>query len=289
MPIPTLELVELEDSAASTSDRASGMRSIPMSHRVWMLAEAFLHQECGVRLPTSLEGELEPRLGPLALAHGYSNAHDFVMHSLHPSASITQREVLLDALLPRETGFYREPEFWAEFERAVAPSLSRSAGEVTVWCAGAASGEEVWSLAMTLATAWPTLFRRVKIVGTDVSTHAVLRATGAVYPGAAVRASVSDERVRACLDAHDRDTYRVKDSLRGHVTWRTHNLMGPYPPVRECHAIICRGVLRDMDERDRQEVLDNMITVLRPDGWLGLGLDTDLDGADVTHGWARIA
>lgn len=288
MPQPTIELVEPEGSAASSTAFASGMR-MSLPHRVWLLAEAFLRQECGVQLPSSLAGELESRLGPLALSHGFSNAHDFVMHAIHAGASVTLREALLDAVLPRETGFYREPEFWSEFERAVAPALSRTTGEITVWCAGAASGEEVWSLAMSLATSWPSLFRRVRIVGTDVSTHAVLRATNAVYPGATVRGAVSDDRVRACLDVTDRDHYRVKETLRAKVSWRTHNLLDTRPAARDCHAILCRGVLRDMDDFTRQEVLDLLVGALRPDGWLGLGLDTALDGAEVTQGWARIA
>lgn len=287
MPQPIAEYVEPEVSAETPSGPSSGIFTV--SHRVWEVVATFLRAEYGVRPPDSFEGMLESRLAQMAIDHGFSSAYEFAMGAAHAGASLTLREALVDAMLPRDTGFYREPEFWSEFERAVAPSLSRTTGEITVWCAGAASGEEVWSLAMSLATSWPSLFRRVRIVGTDVSTHAVLRATNAVYPGATVRGAVSDDRVRACLDATDRDHYRVKETLRAKVSWRTHNLLDTRPAARDCHAIICRGVLRDMDDFTRQEVLDLLVGALRPDGWLGLGLDTALDGAEVTQGWARIA
>ncbi|MGH8638049.1 MAG: CheR family methyltransferase, partial [Burkholderiales bacterium] len=91
---------------------------------------------------------------------------------------------LFDTVVVHVTSFFRDPEVWQHFSERIAPDLIASAGDggIRVWCAGCASGEEPYTVAMLLAERLGVdgVRRRVKIYATDVDAAALTAARRAV-------------------------------------------------------------------------------------------------------------
>jgi chemotaxis protein methyltransferase CheR len=162
-----------------------------------------------------------------------------------------------------ETYFFRHPEQLRELGRLAAASR----GPFLVWSAGCASGEEPYSIAMTLLAAGvdPERFR---VVGSDVSGRALGRARQATYSPWSVR-RMEPELERRFLDIRP-DSVSVPPGVRTRVEFRRHNLVSDPPPVLGAQAVFCRNVLIYFPPEVVPQVLERLVQALAPGGWLFL-------------------
>ena len=152
-------------------------------------------------------------------------------------------------------------------------------GTIRVWCAGCATGEEAYTLALLAAQAFAPAAAPVDVLGTDVSHAALASAAGGRYRERAVRALEPHLRSRYFHRAAD-GSYVVGDLLRSLVRFRPHNLArDPSPPPGEaCFDLItCRNVLIYFSPPLVSTVIDSLDASLRPGGTLMLG------AADALH------
>jgi chemotaxis protein methyltransferase CheR len=184
---------------------------------------------------------------------------------------------LIDAISTNHTFFFREIahfDFLREcavpelFERARAERWSR----LRVWSAGCSSGEEAYSIAMTLggcAGTWPW-----QVEATDISRRVLVRATAGIYSEETVSRLPAD-LVRAYFQrgfAAQEGNYRVKAALRDRVRFHHVNLVdGPLPFAEPFHVIFCRNVMIYFDRRTQEELIDRLARRLVPGGYLLVG------------------
>ncbi len=151
---------------------------------------------------------------------------------------------LLDDLLITVTGFFRDPATWDAFAETVARPMfaSREDEPLRAWVAGCATGEEAYSVAITLfeaAAAAGSVHRPVEIFATDASQRALARARQGVYPLAAVE-SLAPERRDRWFTAGD-DTVRIRPELREAMIFAPQNLIQD-PPFSRADVVVCRNV-----------------------------------------------
>jgi chemotaxis protein methyltransferase CheR len=149
---------------------------------------------------------------------------------------------------------------------------------VRVWSAASSSGQEAYSLAITLQEALPAGWS-YEIVGTDISTSMVKRAETGEYSQVEVNRGLPAKQLVQYFEragAH----WRITAALRKNVSFRLMNLTTPLPAMQPFDVIFLRNVLIYFDVATKRTVLQNAAKLLRPDGLLFLGAAETTIGID---------
>lgn len=182
------------------------------------------------------------------------------------------RVMLAQSLLIAVTEFFRDPEAWDALRVDVIPHLkSRVArGErVRVWCAGAATGEEAYSLALLLAEELgDTKAENVSILATDIDERALEVARAGVYGPITMRSVDVARRARFFVPVGP--DFRVTPQLRGLVEFARMDLTRDAAPGK-FDLIVCRNVLIYFDEELQAQTVTLFHEALNHSGFLFLG------------------
>jgi chemotaxis protein methyltransferase CheR len=188
---------------------------------------------------------------------------------------------MIDCICTNETSFFREPhqfEFIESVARTrLAPAIAR--GEhppcIKAWSVACSSGEEPYSLAMTLLDAFPSESGvRVDVLATDLSTKVLAKAVQGYFPIARADQVPRHHLTRFMLrgTGQHEGTMAVGPELRSVVRFRRMNLIeDAYPNERDFDFVLCRNVLIYFDQPTRAQVLGRLIGHLAEKGYLLLG------------------
>ena len=181
---------------------------------------------------------------------------------------------LLESLLTQETSFFRYPGVFEAFEKRILPELHikkfwKNPRSLRIWSAGCSTGEEPYSIAITVADAisfsdaW-----NVEILATDIGRHALATAERGIYSGRSI-ASVNDRQLAAHFQPVE-GGQEVRSRLRKMVSFVHMNLNnGVY--VGKMDVIFCMNVLIYFSEARRRELVQHFYDALEPGGYLFLG------------------
>ncbi|WP_437580870.1 CheR family methyltransferase [Sorangium sp. So ce887] len=256
-----------------------------MKHDLGPLEE-LLEQRLGLsRGSLHLGADLEAVLRERMRARGCSDLGDYRRALDRPEFAREELHVLAGQLTVGETYFFRE---WQQIEACVEIALperfaARPDGEpITVLSAGCASGEEVYTLAIALHTAYPGLLpHRIKVVGVDVNPGAIQKAQRARYSEWALRAVPDDMRKRFFVRAGEEVALRKE--IARLVAFEVRNLLDDDPAFWRpgaFDAIFCRNVLMYFAPQKMAEVLGRFAGALAPRGFLFLASSESLRAAN---------
>ena len=180
---------------------------------------------------------------------------------------------LITSLLIKVTGFFRDREMWDALAAKVIPQIlaqKRPGEEIRVWCAGCATGEEAFSVALLLAEAIGPAFhnREVKIFGTDVDESALSFARHGVYSREQVE-NVSPRMLKAWF-VEESGGWMVRKEIRRAVVFGVNNLVSD-APISRLDLLLCRNVFIYLDAQLQKRVLTRFHYALRSHGLLVLG------------------
>jgi two-component system, chemotaxis family, CheB/CheR fusion protein len=179
---------------------------------------------------------------------------------------------LFNTILINVTGFFRDAAAWEYMASDIVPRLleNRPEGPIRVWCAGCASGEETYSIAMLLAEALgeQAYLERVKIYATDVDEEALNEARHASYSAKAVE-PVSAELLERYFDRVDRRQVVRKD-LRRTVIFGRNDLVQD-APISRIDLLVCRNALMYFNAETQSQILNRFHFALNNWGYLYLG------------------
>lgn len=192
-------------------------------------------------------------------------------------------ERMLGDICDRSTGMFRPPPFYRAFREKVVPLL-RTYPFVRIWNAGCASGEELYSVAITLEE--EDLYDRARIYATDLCDSGVRQAEEGVYDRgemtetAALHQQAGGKRALSHYYRTKRHQAFMRPELRRNVVFSRHNLAidGPF---NEFNVILCRNVLSGFNASLRDRVLRLFRSSLCRFGVLGLGAKEDLQGTGI--------
>jgi len=188
----------------------------------------------------------------------------------------------LDAISTSFTRFFREPDHFDLVAEAVAAARAAGQERFRFWCAGCASGEEPYTLAMVLA---PLLAGcDWKILATDLSTPALARATAGVYSDDEIEPVpplIRQRGLERAAPAPDgRPRWSVAAALRERISFARLNLAArPYPMRGPFDAVLCRNVMIYFDQDMRAGVVAEVERLLAPGGLLLVGHSETLSGS----------
>lgn len=262
----------------------------PIGKREFARFQAWILEETGIHLAESkqalLVGRLWKRVKELGLPD-YASYLDLV----EAGGDGEERVRLVNAICTHETQFFREPRQFEHLEQDLVPRWRRLADEgrrsrsVRVWSAASSSGEEPYSVAMSLLTHLPASEGwKVEILATDLSTHILDRARTGIYPMMRAAQIPTSYLKRFMLKGRGAQAgkFAVGPELRDTVTFRQVNLHeGPFAQFGTFDLILCRNVLIYFTGEGRAGVLKSLTDQLAPGGRLFLGHAETLNG--VTH------
>jgi len=181
---------------------------------------------------------------------------------------------LLESLLTQETSFFRYPSVFDAFEKRVLPELHtrkfwKNPRSLRVWSAGCSTGEEPYSIAITVADAlsfadaW-----NVEILATDIGRQALAIAERGIYSGRSI-GSVNETQIAAHFQPAE-GGQQIRPRLRKMINFVQMNLTNSVY-VGKMDVIFCMNVMIYFSEERRRELVQHFYSVLEPGGYLFLG------------------
>ena len=253
-----------------------------ISDREFTLFRDFIHKHAGIALSdakrTLLVGRLTRRLRDLGLT-------SFLQYYRRIEADADERMRMLDRISTHETHFFREPRHFEFLSAELFPRWRQRAPRgrrVRVWSAASSTGEEPYSLAMTLLDGLPPEEGWThEVLATDLSRAVVEQAREGVWPTEKSAAIPPRLLKRFMLYGVGSQAGRVKvgPELRAVVRFATLNLNDAIYPVGGPYDLIfCRNVLIYFDAELRARVIRQLAGHLAPDGHLFVGHAESLHG-----------
>jgi Methylase of chemotaxis methyl-accepting proteins len=232
---------------------------------VSLLARA-IHARCGIDYRGNLYS-LAIKAGARVTALGVTFARYLRHLDQHP----TEWDALIEAITVNETYFFREECQLEELARVVLPELA-DRDEIRIWSAACSTGEEPYSLAMTILESGVVPLDKVRIYATDINRKVLKSAEQGFYPAQSMCFRRTPERMKKLYFDEEPGGFRVKEHIRDRVRFMRWNLLHDAAgllPVMD--VIFCRNVLIYFDEASIRTVASHLSGRLAEGGYLFLG------------------
>jgi chemotaxis protein methyltransferase CheR len=238
----------------------------------YMLANYGLNFENKVTL-------IEGRLSNLVSKLGFKDFHEYV-DSILKDPTESQISTLVSKLTTNYTLFMRESRHYDFLTSTVLPEMNDRArsGELRIWSAGCSSGEEPYTIAITLKKYMESRGRQwsTRILATDISDNVLSLARGGVYSQMQLKDldQMSKDMYFTKLDG---DKYQISDEIKRMVRFEKFNLMNSFKTgFSKYHIIFCRNVMIYFKNTTKQELAAKFYESLEPGGYLFVGLSETL-------------
>ncbi len=225
---------------------------------------------------------MESRLAPVAASFGLPNVEALVAELKRAPARYEVR--VAEAMTINETSFFRDALPFEILAKDILPKIfeARAATrELNIWCAASSSGQEPYSIAMTLREHFPQLLGwKVKITATDISEEMLTRTRAGTYSQFEVNRGLPT----AMLLKHFERTgihWQVKPELRHWIECRKVNLSSVWLPMPKFDVVFMRNVLIYFEVAMKQTILQKTHRTMAADSVLFLGGGESLVGMDV--------
>lgn len=226
-----------------------------------------------------------PKIEALLRAMPESAREDYCRSVLGAELESKAFRAFAEALLVHETYFFRHPHQMRLLASEILPRLLRTRltmdnRDFSVWCAGCSSGEEVYTIALLVATALAATpesrHQRAAVLGTDLSVAALAQARRGEYalvPGLNSFRDVPDfaRHYFQNIFSEISTTWSPGPEVRRLTRFQQHNLVNDPPPQTDFDLILCRNTLIYFDDPGTQRALRSLESALRPGGVLMLG------------------
>jgi len=215
---------------------------------------------------SSLERRISRRMSDIGI-------DDYRAYLDHLEVQPDEFAFLFNTILINVTGFFRDPASWDYFASDIVPTLLATVGEeapIRVWCAGCASGEETYTMAMLLAESLGEegYLERVKIYGTDVDDEALSQARHATYTAKQVE-GVPKPYLERYFEHFDH-RYAFRKDLRRTVIFGRNDLVQD-APISRIDILTCRNTLMYFNAETQARILGRLHFALNDWGYLFLG------------------
>ena len=254
----------------ASPDRKSDERAAVSAADFAMIAE-IVHARSGILLGLDKVYLVESRLAPVARKWRLTGMAEL-------SARLRQRvdnglaNDVVEAMTTNETLFFRDAKPFDHLREVALPALHAAhppGRPLRIWSAASSSGQEAYSIAMTVLDAG--LGRRpFEIIGTDISPEQIKRATAGVYSDFEVQRGLPV----GILNRHfckGPGGWQISAALRSSVAFRVFNLLDDSQALGVFDLVFCRNVLIYFDVATRRQVLSAIWQRLSPGGLLYLG------------------
>jgi len=233
---------------------------------------AIVRAHSNINLTDGKRNMVYGRLGRRLRSLGFSSFQDYCALLESPEGE-SERELMINAITTNLTGFFREQHHFDFLETGVLAALRDRpppGRRLRIWSAGCSSGEEPYSIAMTLRAAIPDIDRwDARILATDIDTNMVEHGAAGRYEPR--RAASIPERFQRRFTEDRAGAVNMNDELKSLIVFKPLNLFDPWPMSGPFDVIFCRNVVIYFDKKDQRILFDRFAEILAPGGWLFIG------------------
>ncbi|MGE4298822.1 MAG: protein-glutamate O-methyltransferase CheR [Desulfovibrionaceae bacterium] len=270
------------------------MNPMPLSRQEFEQLRVYIHKICGLYILDEKMYLVQQRLEGLVRQHACASFEAFyALLTSTPPAGV--HESIIEAITTHETSFFRDRHPFDAFRDHLLPALGagikaakaarnartgRADGEqphrARIWCAGASTGQEPYSLAMLVHDyVQANCFLGVApqdftILATDISNDVLAKAKNGVYSDLEVVRGLQPEAKNRYFQPADKG-WRIRDEIRRIVDFRKMNLVEPFGMLTGFDCIFCRNVLIYFDDPTKKQIIEQFHRKLTDNGVLVLG------------------
>ena len=253
----------------ATRSPADAIKIFEFTPRDFARVRTLIYRQAGISLSEAKQEMVYSRLARRLRAKGLSSFSEYLdgLESGHDSG---EWEAFTNALTTNLTAFFREAHHFP----LLAEHMLRAKGPLAIWCSASSTGEEPYSIAMTVCEAFGTLKPPVSIVATDIDTSVLHTAASGVYPIDRVEKLDASRLKKFFLrgKGSNEGSVRVRPELRELVTFKPLNLLAPVWPVSgPFDVVFCRNVMIYFDKPTQGRILSRFAPLMKHDGLLFAG------------------
>jgi chemotaxis protein methyltransferase CheR len=248
------------------------LANLSFSDKEFQRIADLMYEAVGLSYNESKKSLIHSRLSQRILKLGLGGFADYIA-LLEDESEAAEFQMAVDLLTTNETYFFREPKHYDLLQQEL-PNFADK-GALSVWSAASSFGDEAYSTAMLLNDM--QISGRIgpgwSILATDISHRVLLSAKEAVFPEDRLRAVTPERLRRYCLRGEGESEGQVllQDKIRQRVNFGQLNLCKPFSGLGPFDVIFLRNVLIYFDPPTKIDVVDRVLTLLKPGGLFFLG------------------
>ncbi len=232
-----------------------------------------IYREAGIKLndlkKVLMQSRLIKRLRDLKL-DTFSDYHDYLL-SHYDEEKIN----FINAITTNKTDFFRESDHFEYMKKVIRPGIDKKGlREIRVWSAGCSTGEEPYTIAMTIFDYYGRRqMPELLLLATDIDTQVLQKGITGTYSAERL-STVDEEFIKTYFDSDGGDpcNYTVKDFVKSKIYFRRLNLLlDDYPMKKQFDIIFCRNVIIYFDRETQAKLFNNFHRYLKDDGYMLIG------------------
>lgn len=217
----------------------------------------------GINLSAYKENQMKRRIDALIKKNMCNGYDEYLTVIRNDRKSL---EDFVTYLTINVTEFFRNPSQWEVLEKQIFPLLLQKKKNIKIWSAACSTGDEPYSLAMTLSTLMPT--SQIQILATDLDKEVLSKAQEGFYTSRSIANLPNKFREKFMVPVEG--GFKVNDEIKRCITFKQHNLLkDPYPSGVD--LIVCRNVLIYFTEEAKKNIYTNFNRALVDEGILFVG------------------
>ncbi len=267
-------------SEGANSPVRSRAASVIMSDADFAAFAELIHAKTGIVINDAKRSMLVSRLSRRLRDLGLTDFGSY-RKLLTSDADTKEHRAFISAITTNVTSFFREPGHFDVLAAMVPDFAARAqAGErVRIWSAGCSSGEEPYSIAMTLKAKWAKLDQAdLRVLATDIDPGMVATARRGVYTAQQIGEDPPALLRQNMTRQPNSGEFTIDSSLKRNLRFEELNLLGPWPFNGMFDVIFCRNVVIYFDAPTRMGLWRRFAERLRPGGTLFVGHSERVDG-----------
>ena len=247
---------------------------MPISAADFDYVRNYVKSKSAITLEPGKEYLVESRLSSLLAGENCKDIAELVAKMREKVDSPLHAKVV-DAMTTNETFFFRDITPFEALKKNVIPDLlSRRSpnGPLSIWCAASSSGQEPYTIAMTVCEGFPALksLGATKIIASDISSQMLAKAKSGLYTQLEVNRGLPAPLLIKYFTKIGLD-WQIKDEVKNMVDYRMINLSTTFPTLPAMDIVFIRNVLIYFEVDVKKKILEQIRKVMKPDGYLFLG------------------
>jgi len=229
----------------------------------------YIYKISGITLDESKSYLVKGRLSPIAEELGVKDEYELIKKAEN-SKKIQNK--IIDAITTNETYFFRDTKPFELLEKTLIPKITEKKSGISVWSAAASTGQEAYSIAMTIKETLKTkLDSTTRIIGTDISEDAINSAKKGVYKSFDVNRGLNLTQVNQFFIKKSENEFEVKPDIKSMVHFNQGDLFKSPIFAGSYDVVFCRNVAIYFSEVDKKILFERIHKSLKPSGFLIIG------------------
>jgi chemotaxis protein methyltransferase CheR len=252
-------------------------REFPLRSEDFEYLTSLIYQRSGIVLGSQKENMLYSRLARRLRELRLRSFGDYC-RLIRSDRGADEIHLLVNAVTTNLTRFFRENHHFEHLSQVVIGGVVAKASalknpRLRIWSAGCSSGEEPYSIALTVSERIPNLACwDARILATDLDSSMVAKAKLGTYSGTAIEQVPKGLRTRYFQPDRDRrERWMVTDAVRALITFKQLNLLATWPMKGPFDVIFCRNVMIYFNAATKATLVRRFAELLKPQGWLYVG------------------